>query len=137
MLAIELSREIAKGSKAELAHLIVQTVRRAPSDMAKIYMEEYDIDANLPPDDIQEAYNQRLRLKFDAGLGAEIFQAYRTRLASETSTIEVFIGDRSKVGIIILNALMMCYGAKIEIDHVKLFVTFSRLWECTSFGQAV
>lgn len=130
MLAIELSREIAKHSKAELAHLIVQTVRKAPSDIAATYMEEYDVDTNLPPDNMEEVYNESLRLKLDAGLGAGLFQAYRARLASETSPIEVAIGDRSKVGIIILTALMMRYGANIEADHVKLYVAFS--W---SFGS--
>lgn len=136
MLAIELSREIAKDSKAELAHLIKQILRKAPSDIAETYMEEYDVDHNLPSDDMEEVYNERLRLKLDAGLGAGLFQAYRARLASETSSIEVAISDRSKVGIIILTALMMHCGAKIEADHVKLYVASSRFWNCTSCGRA-
>lgn len=131
MSAIELSKQIAKDSKTELAHLTLQTVRKAPSDVAEIYMKMYDADANLPQDDMEEVYNERLRLKLDAGLGAELFQHYRARLASETSPIEIAIGDRTKVSIIVLAALMMRYGAKIEAHHAQLYVVLSRSLERT------
>lgn len=137
MLAIELSREIAKDSRAELAYLIMQTVREAPSDIANTYMEEYNVDANLPPDDMEEIYNERLRLKLDAGLGAELFETYRARLASQTSSIEIAIGDRTKVGIIILTALLMRCGAKVEAAHVKLYVAFAKSLRCPCCGETL
>lgn len=120
-----------------MAHLILKTVRKAPPDVAEIYMKMYDADANHAPDDMEEVYNERLRLKLDAGLGAELFQNYRARLASKTSPVEITIGDRTKISIIVLAALMMRYGAKIEAHHAQLYVVLSRSFEHTYCASAL
>lgn len=54
-----------------------------------------------------------------------------TRRKSTTmSPIEIAIGDGTKVGIIILTALLMRCGAKIEADHIKMYVTISKSFNC-------
>ncbi|KAJ4393090.1 hypothetical protein N0V93_002297 [Gnomoniopsis smithogilvyi] len=117
--AIDLCKEISKDFKGELAHLVVQTVCNAAPSIAQFYMDEYDVDANLAANEMKLAYNECLRLKLDAGLGDELFEAHRAKLASEMMIDKPVMIDWAKVRVIILTAIMMHYGAKIKADNIK------------------
>lgn len=110
--ALFISKDIAQDDPRRFAHLLAYTLSGCPEGVGDFYAQEYKLMESLVPE-MQGTLDILIRYKLDSGLGDELFAKYR---ALETGDE---LADDSRLRTVILGAIMMRHGAKIEDDDAK------------------
>lgn len=110
--AVQVSRHIAQGDKAQFTHLLACFYYSAPPRLQSFYIEHLENeltmvdDANL--DSICTDLSNSIREKLNAGLGWRLFKGYREQAEATVESAPLLIQTRYHRIIVLTVALMTC-----------------------------